>query len=354
MTSPSVPPPVPREPHIDHAGLGALRDVLRAAERCRVFVIQGAGARHSARLESELHGLEVEYFSEARRHVPRDLVERAAQALEGFRADTVLSVGGGSATGLGKALRLQHSFYFVAVPTTYAGSELTNLYGITSAAGKQTGRDWRVVPDVVLYDVELTLDMPLALGVTSLINGLAHPLSALSTKQLSPDAAATALAAAGAARRALQGVLERPGERASRRAAFEATVLSGRVLARGPVGVHHKLAHLLGGAFDLDHAGLHSVLLPHSLDELKRQSPELHAVIAAELGWEDPAERLLEALGRAGACTSLAQLGVPEEPFRRLVSEHPELPRAALEAAYAGRRAAGTPAAGKAATGMVV
>jgi alcohol dehydrogenase class IV len=196
------------------------------------------------------------------------------------------------------------------------------------------------VPDVVLYDVELTLGMPLALGVTSLINALAHPVSALSTRQLSPDASVTARHAAGAVRRALEGVLERPSERASRRAAFEATVLSGRVLASCPVGVHHKLAHLLGGAFDLDHAGLHSVLLPHSLDELKRQSPEIHAVIAAELRWEDPAERLLEALGRAGASTSLAQLGVPEEPFRRLVSEHPELPRPVLEAAYAGRRAA--------------
>jgi maleylacetate reductase len=350
MTSPTVPPPVPREPHIDHAGLGALRDVLRAAERCRVFVIQGTGARHSARLEPELRGLQVAHFAEARRHVPRELVERAAQALAAFRADTVLSIGGGSATGLGKALRLQHSFYFVAVPTTYAGSELTNLYGITSAAGKQTGRDWRVVPDVVLYDVELTLGMPLALAVTSLINALAHPLSALSTRLLSHDAAATARHAAGAVRRALEGVLDRPSERASRRAAFEATVLSGRVLASCPVGVHHKLAHLLGGAFDLDHAGLHSVLLPHFLDDLERQSPEIHALIAAELRWEDPAERLLEALGRAGASTSLAQLGVPEEPFRRLVDEHPELPRLVLEAAYAGRRAA----AGIAATGIVV
>jgi maleylacetate reductase len=350
MTSPTVPPAVPREPRIDHAGLSALRDVLRAAERCRVFVIQGTGARHSARLEPELRGLEVMHFAEARRHVPRELVERAAQALAAFRADTVLSIGGGSATGLGKALRLQHAFYFVAVPTTYAGSELTNLYGITSSAGKQTGRDWRVVPDVVLYDVELTLGMPLALGVTSLINALAHPLSALSTQQLSADAAAAALHAVSSVGRALEALMERPGERASRRAAFEATVLCGRVLASSPLGVHHKLAHLLGGAFDLDHAGLHSVLLPHSLDELRQQSPQLHAVIAAELGWEDPAESLLQALARAGASTSLTQLGVPEGPFRQLLGEHPELPRHVLAAAHEGRRAAGAIAA----TGIVV
>src|SRR5688572_18869643 len=156
MTSPTSPPAdAAREPHIDHAGLAALRGVLRAAERCRIFVIQGESGRHGARLEPLLHGLEVQHFREARRHVPRELVERASQALAAFRADTVLSIGGGSTTGLGKALRLQHSFYFVVVPTTYAGSELTNLYGITSAAGKQTGRDGRVVPDVVLYDVEL-------------------------------------------------------------------------------------------------------------------------------------------------------------------------------------------------------
>jgi alcohol dehydrogenase class IV len=338
MTSPTSPPPIAREPRIDHAGLGALRDVLRAAERCRVFVIQGVAGRHAARLEPELRGLEVAQFSEARRHVPRDLVERAARALGAFRADTVLCVGGGSATGLGKALRLEHSFYFVVVPTTYAGSELTNLYGITSGAGKQTGRDWRVVPDVVLYDVELTLGMPLGLAVTSLINALAHPLSALSTGQLSAAGSQAAFTAAGAVFRALQGVIERPSERASRRAAFEATVLSGRVLASSPLGVHHELAHLLGGHFDLDHAGLHSVLLPHSLDRLSATSPEVFSALCTELAENDPAGSLLAALRRAGASTSLAQLGVAQEPFRQLVAAHPELPKPVLEAAYAGRR----------------
>jgi maleylacetate reductase len=340
MTRPTSPPPVAREPHIDHAGLGALRDVLRAAERCRVFVIQGLGARHAARLEGELHGLEVAHFAEARRHVPSELVTRAAQALEAFRADTVLSVGGGSATGLGKALRLEHDFYFVVAPTTYAGSELTNLYGITSAGGKRTGRDWRVVPDVVLYDTDLTLGMPLALAVTSLINALAHPLSALSTQQLSPAAFQAALTAAGAVSRALARVLEQAQERASRRAAFEATVLSGRVLTSSPVGVHHQLAHLLGGHFDLDHAGLHSVLLPHSLDQLRAEAPDIFAAVCGELGQSDPAAVLLEVLRRAGASTSLEQLGVAREPFFQLADAHPELPRRLLEAAYSGQRAA--------------
>jgi maleylacetate reductase len=339
MTSPTSPPAnAIREPHIDHAGLAALRGVLRAAERCRIFVIQGESGRHSARLEPQLQGLEVQHFCEARRHVPRELVERASRALGAFRADTVLSIGGGSTTGLGKALRLEHSFYFVVVPTTYAGSELTNLYGVTSAAGKQTGRDARVVPDVVLYDVELTLGMPARLAVTSLLNALAHPVSALSTGRLDAAGQRAALNAAGAVYRALAGVLGRPEERSSRRAAFEATVLAGRVLASSVVGLHHRLAHLLGGHFDLDHAGLHSVLLPHTLDELKARLPDVFAALCTELGEEDPAARCLDALARAGASTSLAQLGVASEPLQSLLGAQPDLPRALLVAAYQGER----------------
>lgn len=339
MTSPTSPPAdSAREPHIDHAGLAALRGVLRAAERCRVFVIQGESGRHTARLEPELHGLQVQHFREARRHVPRELVERASRALGAFRADTVLSIGGGSTTGLGKALRLEHAFYFVVVPTTYAGSELTNLYGVTSAGGKQTGRDARVVPDVVLYDVELTLGMPARLAVTSLLNALAHPVSALSTGRLDAAGQRMALNAAGAVQRSLAGLLARPQERASRRAAFEATVLAGRVLARCAVGLHHRLAHLLGGLFDLDHAGLHSVLLPHTLDELQGRLPEVFSALCAELGDADPAARWLEALAGVGASTSLAQLGVTREPLERLLTAQPELSRSVVEAAYLGRR----------------
>ena len=340
MTSPTSPPPdSEREPHIDHAGLAALRAVLRAAERCRVFVIQGEGGRHTARLQPQLQGLEVQYFCEARRHVPRELVEKASQALGAFRADTVLSVGGGSTTGLGKALRLEHSFYFIVVPTTYAGSELTNLYGVTSAAGKQTARDVRVVPDVVLYDVELTLQMPAPLAVTSLLNALAHPVSALSTGRLDGAGQRAALKAASAVRGALVGVLSRPEEGPARRAAFEATVLAGRVLRSSAVGLHHQLAHLLGGHFDLDHAGLHSVLLPHTLDELRRRMPEVYALLCAELGDAEPAARCLEALAQAGASVSLERMGVAREPSERLLASRPELPRSVLDAAYRGVRA---------------
>ena len=326
------------QPRIDYGGLRALPGVLRAAERRRIFVIQGAGARYGERVGLELAGLEVLWFSEARRHVPRELVDRAARELASWGGDTVLSVGGGSATGLGKALRLERDFYFVAVPTTYAGSELTSLYGITSLSGKRTGRDLRVVPNVVLYDVGLTLDMPLVLTTTSLMNALAHPLSALSTAALEPAAFEAALSAASIACRAISGLLEDPRSSCSRHTAFEATVAAARVLASSPVGLHHQLAHLLGGRFDLDHAGLHSVLLPHSLDWMSQQTPEIHAAIVGRLGRAELSSNLLDWLRRAGASLSLEALGVARQPFDDLLEERPDLPRSVLEAAYRGRR----------------
>ncbi|HKO94229.1 MAG TPA: iron-containing alcohol dehydrogenase, partial [Polyangiaceae bacterium] len=326
------------QPRIDYGGLRALSGVLRAAARRRIFVVQGVGARYSERLALELGGFEVQWFCEARRHVPRELVDRAARQLGSWGADTVLSVGGGSATGLGKALRLEHEFYFVAVPTTYAGSELTNLYGITSASGKKTGRDARVMPNVVLYDVGLTLDMPPVLSMTSLMNALSHPLSALSTAALEPARFEAALEAASTACRAIVGLLRDPRSSSGRHTAFEATVAAARVLASSPVGIHHQLAHLLGGRFDLDHAGLHSVLLPHSLDWMAKQSPTIHAAVVSRLGNAELSASLLDWLREVGASTSLQALGVAREPFQELLEAHPELPRSVLQAAYAGQR----------------
>jgi maleylacetate reductase len=325
-------------PRIDYGGLRALPGILSAAERRRVFVIQGAGARYSERLALELAGFEVTWFSEARRHVPRELVERAARELERFGGDAVLSVGGGSATGLGKALRLERDFYFVVVPTTYAGSELTSLYGITSLSGKRTGRDVTVVPNVVLYDVGLTLEMPAVLTTTSLMNALAHPLSALSTAALGPVQFEAALQAASIAARAIPGLLAEPRSSSGRHAAFEATVAAARVLASSPLGLHHELAHLLGGRFDLDHAGLHSVLLPHSLDWMSKQTPVIHATVVSRLGNAELSASLLDWLRQVGASTSLEGLGVAREPFQDLLDAHPELPRSVLEAAYRGQR----------------
>ena len=119
-------------------------------------------------------------FDGARVHVPVDTVARAGSELAATEADTIVAIGGGSAIGLGKALRRGARVNFAAVPTTYAGSEMTATYGVTQGGTKQTGRDPNVRPDVVLYDPTLTVDMPIALTTQSMFNALAHVLSVAS------------------------------------------------------------------------------------------------------------------------------------------------------------------------------
>jgi maleylacetate reductase len=323
-------------PRVDRRGLAALALLVREAHCKRVFLIMGPGARHAQAVVRELAGLERFVFAEARRHVPRTLVERAGAALSGFAGDAVVSVGGGSATGLAKALRLERSFFYVAVPTTYAGSELTDIYGITSDGGKRTGRDPRVVPDVALYDVELTLDMPLALSVTSLMNALAHPASALSTGKLDPAGVERALEACQAVYAALGLLTGDPRSVAGRGAAIDGTIRAGWVLRTSPLGQHHEVAHALGGRFDLDHAGLHSVLLPHSIARLAQSAPDALSALERRLGDASLPRSLQRFLAVSGAPTSLEALGVSRPGLDALLAERPALPRQLLEAAFAG------------------
>jgi maleylacetate reductase len=323
-------------PRVDRRGLAVLASLVREAGRERVFVITGPGARYVDAVVRELAELERFVFAEARRHVPRSLVERAGAALSAFAADAVVSLGGGSATGLAKALRLERSFFFVAIPTTYAGSELTDIYGMTSDGGKRTGRDPRVVPDVALYDVELTLDMPPALSVTSLMNALAHPVSALSTGKLDPAGVERALAASEAVHTAIGLLTDDPRGLAGRHAAIEGTVRAGWVLRTSPLGQHHQVAHALGGRFDLDHAGLHSVLLPYSTAGLAQKAPEALSALERRLGDASLPRSLQRFLAASGAPTSLEALGVSRTGLDALLAERPELPSQLVEAAFAG------------------
>src|SRR5262249_44366812 len=150
----------PDENRAGGEGLGALPGLLARAGSRRVLVLTGESGRHLPRLRELLAGFEVDVFSGARRHVPEAGVRAAGDRLASFGADTIVALGGGSAIGLGKALRLDNELHFVAVPTTYAGSERTNIYGITTGNNKTTGRDPKVRPDAVIVDVELTLGMP--------------------------------------------------------------------------------------------------------------------------------------------------------------------------------------------------
>ena len=325
---------------------------LRALGARRILIL-ASSQRHVDAVRAALAGLDVTVFDRAVVHVPMATVEAATQALVASGADTIVAVGGGSPIGLGKALRLTHSPRFVAVPTTYAGSEMTGMFGITRDRDKQTGRDERVRPSLVVYDVELTLGMPLTITVQSLCNALAHVVSVLSTDSLAEPSRSEAIAAVHTVVQAIEAVVAAPGDRGARDAAQRAASTCAGIYDLGKPGAQHGLAHLLGGAFNLEHAALHALLLPHFLVHLGRTKPALLAELDVAIG-EPPAEaheratvrdihlamreahamaalprvaaRLRYLLVAAQAPVTLEALGVERAELEAVLKARPELP----------------------------
>jgi homogentisate 1,2-dioxygenase len=324
----------------DGDGLDALPGHLTRAGSRRILLLTGESQRHVDRVRSLLAGFEVDLYPGARRHVPEAVLGEARQRLDAFGADTLVALGGGSAIGLGKALRLDRDVRFVAIPTTYAGSEMTNIYGTTVGGSKTTGRNPKVRPDLVIHDVELTLGMPKTLTVTSLMNALAHPIGALGTRSLEGEARERALEAIALLYAAIEALVRAPEDRRARAGALRGAALAAGSLESGTPGLHHKLAHRLGGRFDLDHSGLHSVLLPHSIHRLRAEAPEVAADIVRRLAVPDLEASLFDFLVRASAAVSLRALGVTFDGLRALRAEasSADLPWDLLSAAFHGRR----------------
>jgi maleylacetate reductase len=236
---------------------------------------------------------------EARMHVPVEIAHRARDVAADLRADSCVAVGGGSAIGLGKAVALEHGLPVVAVPTTYAGSEMTPIWGLTEGGTKRTGRDPRVLPAAVVYDPELTLTLPVALSVTSGMNAIAHAVEGLYAPDASPIISLMAEEGTRALATALPSVVADPADL--------------DVLGATTMSPHHKLCHALGGALDLPHAPAHTVVLPHALAYNQPAAPQALAALSRALGGTvDPARELWELAGRLGAPRSLRELGMAE------------------------------------------
>lgn len=318
------------------ASLAELADLVSELGGKRVLVITGPSQRFVDRVKLALAGFEVEVFAGARRHVPGELIGQAQASLEGFGADTVISLGGGAATGLGKALRLEHDVRFIAVPTTYSGSEYTTLFGVTDAGRKRTGRDPKVRPDVVLRDASLLRDMPVRLTVSSLLNALAHPLATLEAS--SAGLAPRVEQAVRLLFEALEVLLVDPTSLEGRQRAFAASELGALAIESGVPGTHHALVHSLGGALDLDHSLLHSVLLPHSVGALRTSHPAPLTELEHAVDLVDLEGMLFDLLARAKLPTALADLPVSFERLAALSEGLTPERRALLRDAFYGRR----------------
>ncbi len=223
-------------------------------------------------------------YHEVVMHVPAGVADRAREAAAQHGADALLSVGGGSTTGLAKAIALTSGLPIVAVPTTYAGSEATNVWGLTEGARKTTGTDARVLPRVIVYDAALTVSLPVPMSVASGLNALAHCIDSMWAPNADPIDRALASEGIRALRAGLPAVAADPAGLDGREQALYAAYLSAVAFASAGSGLHHKICHVLGGAYNLPHAQTHAVVLPYVLAFNGAAMPEAERRIADALG----------------------------------------------------------------------
>ena len=265
-------------------------------------------------------------FDRAVMHVPIETAREAREQARALEADCAVAVGGGSTTGLGKAIALESSLPILAIPTTYAGSEMTPIYGLTQGGLKKTGRDARVLPRTVIYDVDLTLSLPPALSATSGMNAIAHAVEALYAQDANPIMSLLAQEGIRALSSGLPGVVKKPQDIEARSQCLYGAWLCGAVLGSVGMALHHKLCHTLGGTFNLPHAETHTVVLPHAVAYNRAAAPDAMRAAARAIGADDAAQGLYALARSLGAPLALKDIGMREADLDRAAQLATESP----------------------------
>jgi len=295
-------------------GAGSLEHLGREIEllgATRALVLSTPQQRAQAEaLAVQLGSRAAGVFAEAVMHVPVETAREARDVAAAVGADCAIAIGGGSTTGLGKAIALESALPILAIPTTYAGSEMTPIYGLTEGGLKRTGRDLRVLPKTVIYDPALTTSLPPALSLTSGINAIAHAAEGLYAQDGNPVLSLMAEEGIRALGEGLPRVMGQPGDLAARADCLYGAWLCGMVLGSVGMALHHKLCHTLGGTFNLPHAETHTIVLPHVLAYNRDAAPEAMRRIARALHVDDAAQGVFDLAREHGAPTALKQLGM--------------------------------------------
>jgi maleylacetate reductase len=288
-------------------GRGKIADVAAEARQLgmkRPLVI--TTAQQSGSAAAIIHATGGAAFAGAAMHTPVNVTEDALAVLKAQGCDGSIALGGGSSTGLGKALALRTDLPQLVIPTSYAGSEMTNILGETSGGSKTTKRDARIQPETVIYDPDLLDTLPDRFAATSGMNAIAHAVEGLYAVDGNPIV--SLMSEEGI--RALASAL--PKGKAGHDEALYGAWLCGTVLGSAAMALHHKLCHVLGGTFDLPHAETHTVILPHATSYNAPGSPEAMARIMRALSSASAAGGLFDLAKRLKAPLSLKELGMPE------------------------------------------
>jgi maleylacetate reductase len=338
-------------------GAGALGKLGEEARRLgleRLLVLATPPHEGEARaLAAELGGLAIGVHAKAVMHVPVATAQAACKEARRLTAGGVVALGGGSTVGLAKAVALELGLPILAVPTTYAGSEMTPIWGMTEGGLKKTGRDPRVLPRLVIYDPALLAGLPPATTAASGMNAMAHCVEALYAVDGNPIIALMAEEGLRRLAQSLPTAVREPGNLDACANALCGAWLAGTCLGAVSMALHHKLCHSLGGSFNLPHAETHTAVLPHATAYNAPAAPAAMGRIARALGAHtgtSAAAALFDLAASCGASMRLADFGLREADLDRateiaLAAPYPNprpLDRAAirqlLEDAWCGRR----------------
>ena len=298
--------------------LASVREEVEALGSSRALVLCTPPQRAQAEMVAELLGSRFAGIHDgAEMHVPLESAHKARALAAELGADCAVAVGGGSTIGLGKAIALESSIPILAIPTTYAGSEMTPIYGITEGGLKRTGKDARVLPRTVIYDPDLTTSLPLGMSLVSGMNAIAHAAEGLYARDGNPVTSLMAEEGIRALAAGLPRIAAASEDREARALSLYGAWLCGTVLGNVGMSLHHKLCHTLGGSFALPHAETHTVVLPHALAYNSPATAEAMARIAKAMGTPDAPVGLHRMASDLGMPTALRDLGLKESDLDR-------------------------------------
>lgn len=296
-------------------GAGSLartgEEIERLGCKCALVLSTPQQEEQARNLSAKLARLSAGVFSGAAMHTPVSVTEAALEAFRTSGADCVVSLGGGSTTGLGKAIATRTGVDQVVIPTTYAGSEMTDILGETQGGRKTTRRDPSILPETVIYDVDLTMSLPVAMSVTSGLNAVAHSAEGLYASNRNPVISLLAVESIRAFNQALPALVASPQDADARKLAQYAAWLSGIVLGGVAMALHHKICHTLGGTFDTPHADTHAIMLPHTIAYNAVAAPELLQPLEDIFDMK-PGRGLYDLAKRTDAPIRLMDLGLTE------------------------------------------
>jgi len=293
----------------------------------RALVLSTPEQRASAEeVSSRLGARSAGVYDQAVMHVPIETAEAARAVAAKLEADCCVAIGGGSTIGLGKAIALTSELPILAIPTTFAGSEMTPIYGITAQGQKKTGRDARVLPKTVIYDPNLLRTLPARIAGPSGMNAIAHCVEALYAQDANPITSLMAEEGIRTLAASLPSVVADAHDMEARSDALYGAWLAGACLGTVGMALHHKLCHTLGGSFNLPHAETHTIVLPHATYYNRDAAPEAIARIGRALGSTEPAQALYDLAKSLGAAVALEAVGMPRDSLERaarLATENP-------------------------------